>query len=472
MTISNPKTKKVLGLFSLAMINVAIICSLRGLPTMAEYGYSIIFFLVVTLIIFLIPVSLVSAELATGWPKQGGIYAWVREAFGERWGFVAICMQWLQNLVFYPTALASTAAVIAYLFNPALAENKVYTIAVIIIVYWIALFINLRGMKTSGFISTIGSVFGIIIPGIVLIALAVIWIASGQPSQVHFSVQSLVPDLSNIKNIVFLTGLFLFFAGMEVSGVHATEVENPQKNYPKAILISGLIIFTLFLLGSLAVSIILPQQDISLTAGLMQTFTIVFDKFNLGWAIPILVLLAAPGMMVQVSSWIAGPSRGLIATAKNGDLPPIFQKMNKNNMPINIMIFQGIVVSLISLIFLFMPSVSSSFWILTALAALVYLTVYIIMFAAAIKLRYSQPNTVRAYKIPGGKFGMWAIAGLGILACVFAIIIGFVPPAQLTTGNTGFYVTFLMVGLILFTGIPFAIYALRKPSWKKNIHMD
>jgi len=463
------KAGKVLGVFSLAMINVALICSLRGLPMMAEYGPSIIFFLLVAVLVFLIPVSFVSAELATGWPKKGGIYAWVREAFGEKWGFIAICLQWLQNLVFYPTALAATAAVIAYLINPALAENKFYTLAVIIIIYWGALFINFRGMKVSGLVTSIGTILGILLPGVVLVILGAVWLASGAPSQIVMSAANMVPDLSNINNIVFLTGMFLFFAGMEVSGVHAMEVESPEKDYPKAIFISAILVTAIFLLGSLAISVILPKNDISLTAGIMQTFAAVFDKFNMMWAIPVIAILAAPGMIVQVSTWIAGPSRGLLVTAENGDLPPVFQYLNKNNMPTHIMIMQGIVVTIISCIFLFMPSVSSSFWILTDLAALLYLTVYIIMFAAAIKLRKTQPNTPRPYQVPGGKYGMWFFAGLGIVACISAIFLGFFPPSQLPTGNLFFYEAFLSIGYIIMFSIPFIIFHFRRPSWKKKI---
>ncbi len=134
------------------------------------------------------------------------------------------------------------------------------------------------------------------------------------------------------------------------------------------------------------------------------------------------------------------------------------------------MIVRGIVVTFIFLIFLFMPSVSSSFWILTDLAALVYLTVYLIMFSAAIKLRHSEPNTPRPYKVPGGKTGMWFFAGLGIFACLAAMTLGLVPPpAQLPTGSLLFYESFLIIGFLVILFIPFIIFRLRKPSWKKNV---
>jgi len=372
----------------------------------------------------------------------------------------------VQNLVFYPTALAATAAVIAYLFNPALAENKMYNLVIIIVVYWAALLINMRGMKTSSRIATIGTILGIILPGVILIVLGAMWVFSGQELAIPVTWQSLVPDMGNINNIIFLSGLFLFFAGMEVSGVHALEVKNPQKDYPKAIFLSAVIVTVIFLLGTLAIAVIIPASQISLTAGIMQTYQAVLGRFNLMWLLPIIVLLAAPGMIVQVSSWIAGPSRGLLVTAKNGDLPPFLQKLNKHEMPVNIMIVQGVLVTVISLIFLLMPSVSSSFWVLTALAALLYLAVYIIMFAAAIKLRKSRPNVPRPFKVPGGKHGMWIWGGIGIAACVFAMFFGLFPPDGFAGGNVLSYILFLIIGFVVLFSLPLIVWRFRKPSWK------
>ena len=469
---SLPKQTKVLGVFALAMINVSLICSLRGLPMMAVYGLSVIFFLVVAVVVFLIPTAFVSDELATTWPKRGGIYVWVKEAFGEKWGFIAICLQWLQNLVFYPTALAATAAVIAFLFNPALANNQVYTLSVIIILYWAAILINLRGMKLSGKVASYGTILGIILPGVVLLVLAIAWVLKGQPIAIPLGPENIIPDLSSLQNIVFLTGMFLFFAGIEVSGVHAREVKNPQKNYPKAIFISGIIVALIFLAGSLSISMIVPLKELSLTAGIMQTFSVVLNSFNMKWMIPIIVLLCAPGMIVQVSSWIAGPSRGLLVTAEHGNLPPFFHKINKNNMPVHIMLFQGVVVTLISFVFLLMPSVSSSFWILTDLAAIIYLIFYIIMFLAALKLRISQPNIKRPYMVPGGKWGIWFFSIMGIVACASAIVLGFIPPMQLSTGGLLFYELFLGIGVIVIVAFPFILFHLRQPSWKKKIVLD
>ncbi|MBU1167048.1 amino acid permease, partial [Patescibacteria group bacterium] len=436
--------KKALSIFSLMIMNIALIASLRGLPTMADEGLAIVVFLIFAVIVFLIPVSLVSAELATGWPEEGGIYTWVKEALGERWGFAVIWTEWLQNMVFYPTALAATAGILAYGFSPTLAENKVYTLLIVISVYWGATFINTRGLKLSTIFTNIGIITGLVIPGIVLIGSGIYWVTSGQTLAIPPTFSNFIPDFGNINTLVFLTGVFLFFSGMEVSAVHAKEVRNPKKNYPLAILLSSIVIVTLFVLGSLTIAFIVPQSEISLTAGIMETYEQIFAVFQLSWLTPVLGILVAIGLVASILAWIVGPSTGVLVAAKNGNLPPFFRKTNKRNVPISILLVQGVVVTAVSLIILFMPTVSSSFWVLTALAAQLYLSVYVLMFISAIVLKYKRADVERPYSVPGGKIGMWITAGVGSLAAILAFCLGFLPPSQLATGRTLLFEGFLI----------------------------
>jgi len=463
----NPMGMHRISLIALVLINVAAIASLRGLPSMAEYGLSSIFFYILAALLFFIPAALVSAELATGWAKTGGVYVWVKEAFGERFGFMAIWLQWIQNVVWYPTALSFTAATLAYAFNPQLASNSLFMVGVILTVYWGATFLNLRGLKTSGRMISLGALAGTLLPGILLIILAAAWLGMGKPSQIDLSLGSVVPDLSNFANIVLAAGVLLAFAGIEMSAVHAQEVKNPKKDYPRAIFTSVAIILGVFVLGTLAIAIVVPNAQISLVAGIMESFTTFLTEYGIAWLIPVIALLIVLGTVGQISAWISGPPRGILKTAKDGCLPPFFAKTNEAGMPRNLLLFQGCIVTAISLVFLLMPDVSSSYWLITALTAQVYLLMYVIMFAAAIKLRYSRPDVERAYTLPGGMMGMWLIAGMGLLAALFGIGIGFVPPSQLQIGSILFYESFLVAGLVIMAGAPLLIHYLRKPSWIK-----
>ena len=450
-----------LGIFALAMINVAAVLSLRNLPAMAEYGYALIFYLALASLCFFIPSALVSAELASGWPRKGGVYLWVKEAFGPKWGFVAIFMQWVNNLPWFPAVLAFAASAIAYVFNPALASNKLFVVVVIWVSLWVATFLNFRGMKLSAFLSSSGVISGTILPGIAIIILGVIYVFSGKPMAITFSTASLIPKLGNLNQLMLLAGMLMAISGMEMSAVHVTDVENPRKNFPKAIFIASVIIIFLCIVGSLSIAVVIPIKSLSLSAGVCQAFDDLLHAHGIGWATPIMSLLLAYGALAMVVTWMAGPAKGIMEVAKEGYLPKFMQKENTDGMPIGTLIVQAAFSTVLSLAVLFMPTVSSAFWIMSALAAQLYLVMYLLMFASAIKLRYSQPEVERTYKIPGGKVGMWIVSGVAFLASLFVIFFGFIPTSSVRkAGSVSMiaYVAFLLIGVVVCAGIPLFLY--------------
>ncbi|QVL57072.1 MAG: amino acid permease [Simkaniaceae bacterium] len=463
--IARSNSKRVISIFVLAMLNVSIMASLRNLPLVAELGYQMIFFFAVVGLTFLIPCALVSAELATGWTKSGGIYVWVREALGDRWGFFAIWMQWVHNVTWYPAILAFVAATLAYIINPDLAHNKVFIQSVVLIVFWGMTLINYFGIETSALVSTIGVIAGTIIPGLFIIGLGVTWFIVGNPTQIQFTPGSLIPDFDKWGNIVFLAGLFLAFSGLEVSAGYAGEVKNPQKNFPRAIMIAAGITLFLFMLGALSIAVVIPKGDISLVSGLMEALKLYLSQYGLSWVLPGLAILLVIGAIAEVNSWIMGPVKALYTTSIHGNLPPFFQNLNKHGMPTHLLLLQAIIVTIVSFIILYMPTISTSYWILTAISAQIYLIMYIFMFISAIRLRYTHAHVPRVYKIPHPHKGIWFVASLGMLASIFAIIIGFVPPTQLATGSRLVYHALLFFGLLVMIAIPLIIYQFKKPSW-------
>ena len=465
MHVPKQRHRRVLSIFMLAMLNVSIMASLRNLPLVAEFGLSAIFYFCIVGLIFLIPCALVSAELATGWPKSGGVYIWVREGLGDRWGFMAIWMQWIHNVAWYPVIMSFVAVTLAYALVPEWADNKFYVCGVILIGFWGMTLLNYLGIKTSGWFSTIGVIVGTILPGLFIIALGLQWVLGGHLIQTELSWSAMIPSLGHLGNLSFLAGLFFAFAGLEVFAAYASDVQNPQKNYPRAIMLSALITFFLFMLGSLAIAVVIPNNQISLVAGLMEAFHAFFQYYNLNWILPVMAILLVIGAVAEVNSWIIGPVKGLYSTAEHGNLPPFFQKTNEHEVPTRLLFFQALLVTLAALVFLYMPAVSSSFWVLTALTAQSYLIMYILMFITGIKLRYSKPNVKRAYQVPFGTPGMWILCLTGILACTLAIILVYIPPVNIQIESTLKYVTFLSVGLFIMCIIPHLIHFHRKPHW-------
>lgn len=464
------KKMKKMGIFIFAMMNVAIVLSLRGLPLIAKTGMHMVFLVLFASFLFLLPSSLVSAELATGWIKDGGIYRWVKEAFGSKLGFTAIWLQWIQNTIWYTTVLAFAAGALSYLFiDPRLSYNKYFIIAVILIVYWGATFINFKGLKTASWFTTICVIGGTIFPAALIITLGLVWVFLGNPIQFLPTSRGFIPDFTNFDNLAFLAGTILLFSGIEVSAVHVLDLEKPKKSYPKAIFLALCIIILTFLLGSFGVAASIPAREISLTAGIMQAFKDMLHIFKLDWLLPVMGFLLAFGAIGSVTAWIGGPSKGLLATAKHGEIPPYLQHTNKNNVQTHILWIQGLVVTVLAFVFLLIPNVNTAFFLLTALTVLLYLIMYILLYLTGIVLRYKQPKVNRPYKIPGGNFGMWLVAGIGLLAVLFAFIVGFFPPSQLEIASPITYEIFLIVGTIIFVAAPIIINHFKRPSWvKKN----
>lgn len=492
MSTKEKGDSKYVSVTTLCLMTVAAVVSLRGLPMMAAEGLSMIFYILFATVIFLLPASLVAAELGSAFgQKKGGVYNWVSAAFGTRWGFVAVWLQWIQNVVWYPTVLGFAAASLAYLFgDPKLASNGMFTGIVILVVYWISTLIAFRGSKAVNTVSKFGVVFGTILPGVLVIILGIIWAATGNgiafldgsaastaagaattvATHVH---PRLFPHITGLGSIAFLAGIVLLFAGVEVQAVQVNEMKKPSTQFPSAMFLAAVIIFVLFLLGSLAVAVVVPAKEISLTAGLMQAFQILLDKFHLKFLVPVMGLLMAFGAIGGVMSWVTGPSRSLLLTAQEGNMPPFMAKTNKFGSPFSLLIIQGIIVSLLACLYFIMKDVSVAFFILSAMTATLYLVMYMLMFAAAIKLRVSQPDLPRPFRIPGGKtLGMWIIAGIGFLGVAFAFVVGFFPPTNLPVGNPTLYVSLVAAGLIIFTGMPLLIQAFKKPSWMPKTAPD
>ncbi|MBC9734011.1 APC family permease [Nocardioides marmotae] len=447
---------------SMAILIATAVASVRGLPAMAAYDWASIFLYVLPAILFMVPVALVAAELASGW--KGGVFAWVKEAYGDQIGFFAIWQQWMQNVAWYPAQLAFFASALAYVWDPSLANSGLFTGLVILVVYWVSTLIATFGVDAFAKVGTWGFLVGTLVPATALIVFAVIFLADGGKSQLPaVSDAEWFPKFTGLASIVLIVSNFLSYAGMEMNAVHVTEMRRPAKEFPKAIVLSVVLILFVFILPTLAISVGVPGSSVNLTQGVLQAFDVFFNHLGMSWGTTVMALLIVIGILASVVTWIPGPSKGLLLVGKDGYLPPRLQGTNSRGMQVPIMVAQGLIVTVLSILFAVLPSVQSVFWILTAMAVQLYLIMYMIMFLAAMKLRRTHPDVKRGFRSPA----MPVVGTIGFVASLAAFILGFVEPSgNADSTPQSIYILILVAGIVLLGVWPFVLYRLRKPEWK------
>jgi glutamate:GABA antiporter len=448
---------------TLAFMTTASVASLRSAPTMAVYGLTCVFLYIVPAIIFLLPQSLVAAELASGW--TGGVFRWVSEGLSAKWGLLAVWCQFAMTIFYYPTLLGFVASTLAYVFNPALADNGVWTALIIVVVYWTGVWVSSRGTKGIAGLASGGLIIGTLIPGIVLVTLGVIYLGQGNPSAAPMDAAHILPEWAGLASLVLIVNNFLSYSGMEMNAVHVSSLRNPGKEFPKSMFTAMGLVLAIFILPALAISWFVPAEELSLTAGIMQAFEAVFAQFNITWLTPIVGIMLVAASLGGMLTWLAGPSKGLLLISRQeGYLPPFLQKLNKNGVQQNILVVQGLLTTVIGLAYALIPDVSSAYWIFSVITTQVYLIMYLLMFVAAVRLRRSHPDHPRGFRAPI----LVSLCGVGFTASLAALLVGFIPPSQFSEGNSGVYILIVAGGALgLGLLVPFLFYRSRKPSWKQ-----
>jgi amino acid transporter len=241
-------------------------------------------------------------------------------------------------------------------------------------------------------------------------------------------------------------------------------VVNPQRDYPRALLYSTIIILVTLIGGSLAIAIVIPAKQIHLMTGMLEVFYTFFMAHHMPWMVKVIGACILLGGIGGISAWVLGPAKGMMVAAEDGMAPKILQRSNRFGAPIVMLGLQGILFVVIASVYLLFDQLSGAYWFLSNITAILSLIVYILMFAAVVRLRYSHPDVKRGYRIPGGKFGVWLVAGSGVAISAVVIVIGLMPPAKVGIHHVMRYETLLIGGVVLFCVIPFIISAFRKSN--------
>lgn len=469
---SGKQAAKMLGFGGFFAMTASMVMTVYAYPNFASSGLHLIFFLILGGIFWFLPVALVAAEMATvkGW-EDGGIYAWVGNTLGKRWGFAALFYQWFQITVGFVTMAFFVLAAISYIVGwDALYNNPLVMFIGVAIIVWVLTLTQLGGTKLTARIAKIGFFGGVLIPAIVLLIGLVAYLATGGVSQLHFDASGIVPDFTKVSTLVIFASFILAFAGVEASASHVNELKNPGKIYPMVMIVLCILTIVLDTLGGLAVAMTMSeaQLDANLSTGVVVAFANIFDThFHCGWIVYIIAFLLAAGVLAEISSWIVGPSRALLSTAEEGIIPRSLAKTNKHDVSVKMVVIQGIVVTIWDAVLCGSMALSggsgSSISYLTAvgLTVVIYLVGYVLFFLAYFKLVFKGKDHERVFNIFGGTVGKCIVAACGIALTVFALIVSFFPPSQLDAASGTVYVITLVICWIISVAIPFVVYALR-----------
>lgn len=453
-----------ISVLALVLLITGAIDSIRNLPATALFGSSLIFFFIFSAVIFLIPVALVAAELSSTWSEEeGGVYSWVRHAFGNNWAFFTIWLQWINTMVWYPTILLFIAGTLAYLIHPELAQSKTYLITVILIIFWSLTMLGLCGLRASAAFAGFCAIAGMILPMTIIILLAITWLLQGQPLAIDLSFSNLLPHWKDLHSWISLTAIMTSFLGMELAAVHVRNVYDPQRNFPRAMYFSVILILVTMILGSLSIAFVLPAETISLVHGVPQALTSFFDAYHLKFLMPVMIILLLLGSLGSMVNWIISPAKGLLLAAQDGFLPHWLYRLNQHGVASRVLLLQAVLVTLFCGGFILFPTANAVYWLFTALSTELYILMYVMMFIAAIWLKIKFPNRPRPFAIPGGRLGYYVVCGLGLVGCSITLVVGFFPPVEsLDFGSANHFRLVFTYGIIAMLTPAYLIYRYRK----------
>ena len=443
-------------LFPITMLNVTAIVSLSSIAYMATIGLQSIVFYLIAAIFFLLPSSLICAELSSMMTQNnGGVFTWVRAGLGDQCGVIAMWLEWFNNVISFPVTISAIIASIAYLCFGSEIYNKSILSLAIIIVFWLITFFNFLPIKRVFYLNIIGAIFGMILPGILLMFGAIYYWYNGIMNIKYAGVHDFIPSFS-LATYAILVKTLSSYSGIQSVAFHMRNIDQPQKNVPKAIFSSVLIIVALTIFSTCSLMVIIPVGEVNVLNGLVQGISKVLDVLGVGFMRPVVVFLVALGMLSSLSTWILGPARGMQEAAERKMFPRSFSGINRNGMPVNMLLIQVCIGTVITLVFLVMPSIYSAFALLIALTAQFTVLMWVMVFISAIRLRYIAPGYPRIFHVGarGSNFTLIMMVSFAIMSCLLGFISGLFPPAFSKVQTIWWYIILVLIADIIIISIP------------------
>lgn len=436
-----------MGLRDVVLFNITAIVGLRWLTTASsQFGLAALLVWVVAMVVFFIPSGIAVRELADIDPGQGGLYRWVARAYGSRHAFVAGWGYWVNNLLYFPSLLVTTAAIAAYAGGPRtapLGDNATFILGVSLVGLWLAVWLNLVGLRIGKWLQNMGG-WGTWLPALLFVGLAA-WSLVRHGSATPFTARGLVPARFDLPSINLFATMTFAFAGLELAPSLGGEIRDPAATLRRGVLLSGVAIVALYGLGTVAMLVALPHETVSVTNGMPQAVQALAERLavpGLRIAAPLTAVLLTVANLGGVGAWLAGSARLPFAAGVDRALPPAFARLHPRwHTPYLSLLLMGALASLFIVASLANSTVKSAYLLLTQTTLILFFIPYLYIFAAYLRLR--RKRTLGTL--------WWGLLGLASVG--FSIVLGFVPPAD--EAHPVAYELKVVGGVVVFMAIGF-----------------
>lgn len=405
-------------------IFLGMICVMFFLDTVgpvASMGASAITWSLAITLLFVLPSGLIMAELGANYPAEGGMYAWVKMAFGPRWGARMSWLYWANNAIWISSTTIFTTSVFCQIFVGEICFLHELIISIALI--WLIVFVSMRPLRATTHITNFAAVLKITVTaGMAL--MAVIYLAKGHGAANDLSPEAFTPKIN--ESFLFLSALVYNYMGFEVMSSSGNRIKNPRKDIPRVTIMNAFMVSGLYIVAILAIIIIVPSKDMSIVNAIMSCF--LFADLSAVWEGVVVYgfgVIFLSILFAQAITWISAAGRLAAGAARDGELPRAFGAMHKkNDTPMGALLITGTVGTVLAVIYGFIATNAADlFWNLFSFTNIIFLIPYIINYAAFLKLKKTRPGTQGAYKVPGPPWVSVVFAGSGQLVLLLTILV-------------------------------------------------
>ncbi len=389
----------------------------------AAIGNSQFFWWIFLIIAFLLPYGLVVSELGTAYDDEGGLYDWVRRAFGDKWASRVSWYYWIN----FPLWMASLAILFpeTIMLITGMELNVLPSLLIELAFIWIVVFLSFSKVSDSTWILNLAAVLKVGIA--LLLGCLGIWFGVTYGFANDMAPETFLPAF-DANSLTYLSIILFNFMGFEVITTYVGSMENPKREIPKAIIAGGIAIAALYLFSSFGISAAIPASEVSLDSGILDAVGIMAGFGGVLFVVVGIVFLVT--LFGNMLSWSFGVNFVAEHAARKKNMPrPFARESAKNAMPTGAAVINGIVASVLVLLSPLMELVGLDgfFWIFFSMNIVFLLISYIPMFPAFLKLRRVDPQAPRVFRVPGGNGLLMVIAWLPVVLLVLAIVATIVP---------------------------------------------